>query len=158
MTQIPVIYADVCCLNRPLDDLQQSRVRLEAEAMTCILKKCQEEDWILLNSDAIEFEISRNPDPMKKEQLQCILSVSTRFLCSQEVIESRAKTIMKQGFKFYDALHLAFAEAGEASVFLTTDDRLLRKAQQYKASVNLTVANPVIWLMNNLQENSDEIS
>ncbi|CCI31850.1 hypothetical protein MICAI_2180007 [Microcystis sp. T1-4] len=40
------------------------------------------------------------------------------------------------GFKFYDALHLAFAEAGGADIFLTTDDRLLRKAQQYRDLIN----------------------
>jgi predicted nucleic acid-binding protein len=54
---------------------------------------------------------------------------------------------MELGFKFYDALHLAFAEAGGADIFLTTDDRLLRKAQQYRDSIKVTVGNPVIWLM-----------
>ncbi|MCZ8250267.1 MULTISPECIES: hypothetical protein [unclassified Microcystis] len=62
------------------------------------------------------------------------------------------------GFKFYDALHLAFAEAGGADIFLTTDDRLLRKAQQYRDSINVTVENPVIWLMATLQEDGNEIS
>ena len=65
---------------------------------------------------------------------------------------------MELGFKFYDALHLAFAEAGGADVFLTTDDRLLRKAQQYRDSINVTVENPVIWLMATLQEDGNEIS
>lgn len=37
MTQLYVIYADVCCLNHPLDDLQQSRIKFEAEAMLSIL-------------------------------------------------------------------------------------------------------------------------
>ncbi|BAG03619.1 hypothetical protein [Microcystis aeruginosa] len=62
------------------------------------------------------------------------------------------------GFKFYDALHLAFAEAGGADIFLTTDDRLLRKAQQYRDSINVTVENPVIWLIATLQEDGNEIS
>ena len=132
MAQLPVIYADVCCLNRPLDDLQQTRIRLEAEAMISLLQKCREEKWVLLNSDAIEFEISRNPDPFKKEQLESILSVATRRLPSSEAIELRATALMEMGFKFYDALHLAFAEAGGADVLLTTDDRLLRKAQQIR--------------------------
>jgi predicted nucleic acid-binding protein len=158
MAQPPVIYADVCCLNRPLDDLQQSRIRLEAEAMISILQKCREEKWILLNSDAIEFEINRNPDSFKKEQLESILSVATHLLLSSETIELRATALMELGFKFYDALHLAFAEAGGADVFLTTDDRLLRKAQQYKNSITLTVENPVIWLMATLQEDGNDIS
>ena len=65
---------------------------------------------------------------------------------------------MELGFKFYDALHLAFAEAGGADIFLTTDYRLLRKAQQYRDSINVTVENPVIWLMATLQEDGNEIS
>ena len=158
MAQLPVIYADVCCLNRPLDDLQQTRIRLEAEAMISLLQKCREEKWVLLNSDAIEFEISRNPDPFKKEQLESILSVATRRLPSSEAIELRTAALMELGFKFYDALHLAFAEAGGADIFLTTDDRLLRKAQQYRDSINVTVENPVIWLMATLQEDGNEIS
>jgi hypothetical protein len=34
------IYLDVSCLNRPFDDQGQARVRLEAEAVTVILAKC----------------------------------------------------------------------------------------------------------------------
>jgi predicted nucleic acid-binding protein len=158
MAQPPVIYADVCCLNRPLDDLQQSRIRLEAEAMISILQKCRDEKWVLLNSDAIEFEIHRNPDSFKKEQLESILSVAAHLLLSSETIEVRATALMELGFKFYDALHLAFAEAGGADVFLTTDDRLLRKAQQYKNLITVTVENPVIWLMATLQEGGNDIS
>ncbi|MDY7023061.1 MAG: PIN domain-containing protein [Cyanobacteriota bacterium] len=158
MAQLPVIYADVCCLNRPLDDLQQSRIRLEAEAMISLLQKCRQEKWVLLNSDAIKFEISRNPDPFKKEQLESILSVATCVIPSSEAIELRASALMELGFKFYDALHLAFAEAGEADAFLTTDDRLLRKAQQYRDLITVTVENPVIWLMVTLQEDGNEVS
>ncbi|MEH2247225.1 hypothetical protein [Nostoc sp.] len=54
-------------------------------------------------------------------------------------------------FKFHDALHLAFAEAGEADIFLTTDDRLFRKAKQFKNILKIEVENPTIWLMNILQ-------
>jgi predicted nucleic acid-binding protein len=158
MAQPPVIYADVCCLNRPLDDLQQSRIRLEAEAVISILQKCQEGEWVLLNSDAIEFEISRNPDPLKKEQLESILSVAAYQIPSSEAIELRAEELRALGFKLYDALHLAFAEVGGADVFLTTDDRLLRKAQQYRNLIPVTVENPVIWLMATLQEDGNEIS
>jgi predicted nucleic acid-binding protein len=49
----------------------------------------------------------------------------------------------------FDSLHLAAAESGGADVFLTTDDRLLRAAKQIE--MNITVANPVTWLMEVLQ-------
>jgi hypothetical protein len=50
MTQFYVIYADVCCLNRPLDDLQQSRVKLEAEAMLSILLYAYSQHFGRVNS------------------------------------------------------------------------------------------------------------
>ena len=65
---------------------------------------------------------------------------------------------MKLSFKYHDALHLAFAEAGVAEVFLTTDDRLLRKAKQSPHIFRIEIENPTIWLMNILpteEENSE---
>jgi hypothetical protein len=54
MTKPYLIYLDVCCLNRPLDDLEQTRIRLEAEAVTEIIQNCENGCWQLVNSDIIE--------------------------------------------------------------------------------------------------------
>lgn len=51
------------------------------------------------------------------------------------------------GFQSFDALHIACAEKGEAAVFLTTDDSLLRKAAKNKGILKVKVENPVKWLM-----------
>ena len=148
----PIIYADVCCLNRPLDDLQQSRIRLEAEAILTILQNCEAKKWSLLSSDALRFEIAKNTDPSKKEQLDAILSLANVHLFSTPDIESQAQAFIKLGFKPYDALHIAFAQTAPADVFLTTDDRLLRNAKKHPHLITIPVENPVIWLMNTLQE------
>ncbi|MBG1258672.1 hypothetical protein [Nostoc commune] len=50
------------------------------------------------------------------------------------------------GFKDYDALHIACAEAGNADVLLTTDDRMLRLAARYKDLLQVRVENPLQWL------------
>ena len=50
------------------------------------------------------------------------------------------------GFKRRDALHLACAESAEADIFLTTDDRLLRRAKRYQMQLHTQVENPDIWL------------
>jgi predicted nucleic acid-binding protein len=151
MSKIYKIYLDVCCLNRTLDDLEQSRIRLEAEAVTEIIQNCEDGKWILMNSDVIEFEVSQHSDSSKQEQVNSILSVANIYIQSSEDIELRAEELMKLNFKFQDALHLAFAEAGDADIFLTTDDRLLRKAKQYKNTLRIEIENPTIWLMNILQ-------
>lgn len=151
MSKIYKIYLDVCCLNRTLDDLEQSRIRLEAEAVTEIIQNCEDGKWLLMNSDVIEFEVSQHPDSSKQEQVNSILSVASIYIQLSENIELRAEELMKLNFKFQDALHLAFAEAGDADIFLTTDDRLLRKAKQYKDTLKIEVENPTIWLMTILQ-------
>jgi predicted nucleic acid-binding protein len=146
---------DVCCLNRPLDDLEQVRVRLEAEAVTEIIQNCETNAWILVNSDIIEFEVARHSDVFKREIIYSSLKMSREYLKSTDAIEARAKELMQLSFKFHDALHLAFSEAGKVDIFLTTDDRLLRKAKQHQGSIQVDVENPTIWLINVLQHEDE---
>lgn len=151
MSKIYKIYLDVCCLNRTLDDLEQSRIRLEAEAITEIIQNCENGKWILMNSDIIEFEVSKHSDVFKQKQVQSILIAANIYVKSTKNIELRAEELMKLNIKFQDALHIAFAEAGDADIFLTTDDRLMRKAKQHKNIINIEVENPTIWLIKILQ-------
>ena len=158
MSKIYKIYLDVCCLNRTLDDLEQFRIRIEAEAVTEIIQNCEDGKYILMNSDIIEFEVSQHSDLFKQEQVKSILNLANIYIQSTESINLRAEELMKLSFKYHDALHLAFAEAGGADVFLTTDDRLLRKAKQFSNIFQIEIENPTIWLMNILQteeENSE---
>lgn len=62
MSQTYTIYLDVCCLNRPLDDSSQDRIRLEAEAVLLIYRKCRLGEWNLVSSGAIEAEVKRTPN------------------------------------------------------------------------------------------------
>ena len=151
-----IIYADVCCLNRPLDASDQPRVSLEAEAMLNILKKCEDQQWQLIHSDAIQFEIARNTDTAKREQLEATLSLASLYLTTTPAITQTAQFLIGLGFKLYDALHLSFAQAASADIFLSTDDRLLRKTKQYLNYLTVPVENPVIWFVNKLQEEENE--
>lgn len=150
------VYLDVCCLNRPFDTLEQERVRLEADAILAILQRCQNSEWSLVNSDALEFELEKTPDSEKAEQVASMLSLAQTKVISNEVIENRAEVLISMGFKLYDALHIAFAEAASADVMLTTDDRLLRRAMRFKNALTIIVVNPVTWLMNTTQTEEGE--
>jgi predicted nucleic acid-binding protein len=147
MSKKYVIYLDVCCLNRPYDDWTRSRIRLEAEAILAIMALCQSGNCYLLNSTALESEIDRTPNRTRVEQVMESLSVSQSKIFVTEIITQRAIELTTFSFKFYDALHLACAESGNADVFLTTDARLLRKAGNYRNNLTIKVANPVLWLM-----------
>ncbi len=138
---------DVCCLNRPFDDWTQPRIRLEAEAVLDIVAACQANTWQLVSSTALESEIAKTPDLLRRQRVMASLKIAqTRIIVTVAMLE-RAKELVALGFKPFDALHLSCAESANVDIFLTTDDRLLRKASANQTSLNVTVANPVQWFM-----------
>ena len=113
MSKIYKIYLDVCCQNRTLDDLEQFRIRIEAEAVTEIIQNCEDDKWILMNSDIIEFEVSQHSDSFKLEQVNSILNVAKIYIQSTENIEIRSEELMKLSFKYHDALPPRFCRSWE---------------------------------------------
>lgn len=146
------IYMDVCCLNRPFDDLSQDRVYLEAEAVMSIISHCEKDEWILVASGIIDEELSRLSDDERLEQVQSIYMVESERIRLTEQAEQRAAFFQQIGLKPFDSLHLAMAEMSGADIFLTTDDRLLRTAK--KIDLKIKAANPVSWLMEVLDNES----
>ena len=60
--------------------------------------------------------------------------------------DTRGQELEALGFKWFDALHLACAESSKTDVFLTTDDRLLRRGNRFRALLQVRVENPYNWL------------
>jgi hypothetical protein len=147
MTQKYRIYLDVCCLNRPLDDFSQDRVRLEAEAVLLIYRKCRIGEWALISSTALQAEILKTPNVQRREQVILALSIAQVQVTLDDTIKRRATDLVSFGFKPFDAVHIASAEMGQADVMLTTDDRLLRRATRYQDRLNISIENPAIWLL-----------
>jgi predicted nucleic acid-binding protein len=149
------IYMDVCCLNRPFDDWRQSRIRIEAEAILEILAKCQQGQYSLISSTALEAEIAKTTDPVRQKRVRECLDMARSRITVTETIMTRAQAIARMGCKPFDALHVACAEFAQADVFLTTDDRLLRRTQANSSSLQVKTANPVSWLIE-VSESSGE--
>lgn len=139
------LYLDVCCLNRPFDDWAQARVRIEAEAILAILAICQTGAWQLVSSMALLIEIDRTANLERKQGVLDSLAMAVQQVSITEAILQRADVLKQSGFKAFDALHLACAEAASVDCFLTTDDRLIRRAARTDLAVS--VSNPVDWFM-----------
>ena len=139
------IYMDVCCLSRPFDDLSQSRIYLEAEAVLSIISRCESGEWTLLSSGTIDFELSQIANPEKYECIDAIYSTAGEHVAVTAQHVERAKEFQSFGIRHFDSLHLAIAEGTRADVFLTTDDKLVRMA--LKTDVTVKALNPVTWLM-----------
>lgn len=148
------IYLDVCCLNRLYDDQSQLRIRLETEAISEILAKCQQGQWQLIVSTVLESEINKTPSLIRKEGVRESLSIAKNKIILTQKMLIRSLELTQLGFKNYDALHLASAEHN-ADVFLTTDDRLIRKSSTYKNQFKIVIANPLAWLLNINQISGD---
>ena len=141
-----LVYLDVCCLNRPFDDYSQERIRLESEAVLLILERCQGEVWQLLGSDAVDYEVSRIPDREQEGKVMQLALVAKSKQPITDSAEARAKELESLGFMALDALHLACAEAGDADVLLTTDDKMVSTAKKHHGVLRVRVENPILWL------------
>jgi predicted nucleic acid-binding protein len=123
------IHLDVCCLQRPLDTISHTRIALEAEAVLGILAQSESGRVELIASEALEFELGRNPNVVRQEFAERALSGARQFVPVTERVEKRAKELKAMGLRALDALHLASAEEAGADYFCTCDDPLLRKAK-----------------------------
>jgi len=141
------VYIDVCCYNRPFDDQGDDRIHLETEAILSVLNRGYKGELEIISSEVVEFEISRIIDIERKKRVSILSAYAKEKVKLNRNIEKRGYTLKKMGFKPIDALHIACAEAKHVDVFLTTDDKLLRRAKKYIDMINIRVENPVIWLM-----------
>lgn len=140
------IYLDACCLNRPFDDQRQPRIRLEAEAVLLILQRVAAGGVQWLGSSVLEFEIGRMSDLERLRRVrQMLTDVSRRVQVEEEDI-ARGEELEALGFSDFDALHLACAERGGAEVFLSTDDKLLRRAERHAGQLRIRAMSPVNWI------------
>jgi len=153
------IYFDVCALNRPFDDQTQDRIHLESEAVLAILNKFVEKtEWTLIGSEAIEYEISKIPDPLKKNKVTFLSQFARECIPISEETVARARRVQKLGFSPLDSLHIACAENGNARVFLTTDDKLIQKSRHHRKNLHVTIENPLKWLVEKTYEKENHES
>lgn len=137
------IYMDLCCLNRPCDDLTQDRISFESEAVLRIIKYCEEGILKLVGSSVLNFEISKNPDEEKKETVLSFKKNMSEIIKLDNEIIQRSLSLKKIGFKYLDALHISCAEKAKVDVFLTVDDKILNKASK---NIKVKIRNPLSWL------------
>ncbi|MFQ5429245.1 MAG: PIN domain-containing protein [Phycisphaerae bacterium] len=140
------IYFDVSCLNRPFDDQRQTRVRLEAEAVTLIFEKIDAGPWRQVSSQIAEIEITAMPDVERRRRVRALLPARKDRIRLTPRMFSRAAQLGRLGFQPADALHIAAAEALKPDVMLTCDDRLYRRAKRFRSKLGVRVDNPLLWL------------
>ena len=137
-----IVYLDVCCFKRPFDDAAIERVRREAEAVAAILDAAETGTFQLVRSPAHDFENERNPREDRRLATRLWLDAATALATASAAVTARAAELAGLGFGPLDALHLAFAEQSAARWFVTTDDRLLRRASTERERLRVEVLRP----------------
>jgi len=137
------VYLDVCALNRPLDDQNQMRIRLEADAVQLILSYVRSRDLVLVISPAHHVEIAANPDPARRQHIESLIAeIGSDADLDLGQAQRRAVSLLNKGLKPADAAHAALAEEAGCD-FITVDDRLLRQLQ--RAAMTVWCGNPVAY-------------
>lgn len=149
------IYLDVCCLNRPFDDQSQDRIRLESESIVLILGRIETGEWEWFSSEVVDDEIEKTHDPNRRERLKLLSTHADEVIFVTDDTVKRAIQLQGLGFGGMDALHLACAEGAEVDIFLTTDDRLIRRAGRIANQLQVMIDNPLSWLVGH-KEMKDE--
>jgi predicted nucleic acid-binding protein len=137
-----IVYLDICALKRPFDDARSERIRREAEAVARIFEKVESGSFRLVVSPAHRFENDRNPREDRRLATDLWLRKADRSVDVTPDIDERVRLLASFGFGPLDALHLALAEKAEARWFVTTDDRLLRKALERRDQMQVEVVRP----------------
>jgi predicted nucleic acid-binding protein len=137
-----VLYLDICCFKRPFDDAGMDRIRREAEAVAAVLEAADAGRVRIVRSPAHDWENDRNPREDRRLATQLWLEKAALRVPTSPEAADRALALASIGFAPLDALHIAYAEHSHAKWFLTTDDRLLKRAQAHRAQLHIDVRKP----------------
>ena len=140
------LYLDVCTLNRPYDDAAVDRNRLEAEAVVIIVDRVSAGSHVLVSSEIVDREVAACPDMEKAELVRETLQLAKRHVVLKAVDLVRFRELAGLGFHKLDALHLACAEAAKCDYFVTTDDKLIKRAKTHRKALAVGVVNPLTFV------------
>ena len=135
------IYLDVCTLCRPFDDQGMMRIRIETDAYFLILQAILQSKFSLVVSPAHLEEVNEIADIQERHEILAIMDkLGTPTSTDLVLVRARAEHLHSRKFGVADAAHVAFAEM-VSDVFISCDDRLLRKCKREPVSVS--VMNPI---------------
>lgn len=137
------VYLDNCSFNRPFDDQQQIRIRIEAEAKLYLQSLIEEGKLDLVWSYILEYENLANPYEFRQMVIQKWKKKAKIHIGENKQVIKQAEDLTECALKAKDALHIACAIEAECEYFITTDDTILNKNSKIKS---IEIVNPVDML------------
>lgn len=125
------VYLDNCCFNRPFDNQDHIRIRLETDAKLFVQELCRNHELDLVWSYILEYENGQNPFDERRSAIEHWRLIAKDDIDSSAEVKEIARQVGVLGIKSKDALHVACAVVGFCEYFLTTDDLILKKLKEY---------------------------
>lgn len=138
-----IIYLDNCMFNRPFDEQSHIRIRLETEAKLNIQEEIRRGAYQLVWSYILDYENSKNPFQERKEQIIKWKKYALTDVEENPEIINTAILLNNKGLQKMDSLHIACAIFAKADYFLTTDDKVNKKASTI---ANIKIADPIDFI------------
>ena len=148
------VYIDTSVYNRPFDDQDQTRIRLETEAFLSIMEKAVAGAIIIISSSALSYEIDQNPFDERRERISSYLSIALKSIRLNDSIKKKAVLLENRGIDSIDALHLSYAEFGNVEYFLTCDDGIIKKTRKVKELFKMKICNPIDFIIEEVLKNA----
>jgi len=139
------VYFDSCAIQRPLDNRQQVRIALEAEAILGLLGLVESGEIEIVSSEALVLETERIGATIRRNHAQAILHQAASFVEVSDAVVRRARHFVDYGVQSMDALHLACAEEGRCDYICTCDDRFVKRANAI-SHLRISVVSPLVLI------------
>ena len=135
------LYLDNCCFNRPFDDQQELKIKLETDAKLFIQQEILTGKYEHARTYVLDYEIGINPFEERKEKFKQWKCIAKYFCAEEEAILVEAEKLAAMKFKIIDALHVSAAKFLHCDYLITTD----RKMQNKEVS-DILIVNPIDFL------------
>ncbi len=137
------IYLDNCMFNRPFDEQSHIRIRIETEVKLAIQEEIRRGTYQLIWSYILDYENSKNPFRERQEQIMKWKKYAITDIEENTDIIKTALMLNSKGLQKMDSLHIACAIFAKADYFLTTDDKVIKKAN---AITELEISDPINFI------------
>ena len=140
------LYLDSCTFNRPFDDQNQLKIKLETEAKLFIQQSILTGVYELVWSYILEYENSYNKYEDRRNAIYEWKNVAQFFCVESDEIIEYAEDLKRYNIRTKDALHIACSVYSNSDYLITTDRQL------YNLKLNdIRIINPLTFI-NNLEE------
>ena len=139
------LYLDNCSFNRPFDDQNQLKIKLETEAKLYIQQGILNGKYELVWSYILEFENNQNKFDDRRNSVYGWKNVAKIFCTENEEVVEYAEDLKRLNIRTKDALHIA------CSVYTNTDYLITVDKQLFNLKLNdIKIINPLTF-MNELE-------